>query len=71
MYLSISSTLILILHTSLCCTMYVYVRINAVGCRFMGDRHYNGPLLLAQELCQFALTEPWSRSTSTFTCIYM
>lgn len=35
---------------------------------FMGDRHYNGPLLLAQEMCQFALTEKWARGQQRSTC---
>lgn len=28
---------------------------------FMGDKQLSGPLLLAQELCQLALTEKWLR----------
>jgi len=32
---------------------------NILG--FMGDKKYDGPLLLAQELCTFAINEPWCR----------
>ena len=32
---------------------------NILG--FMGDKKYDAPLLLAQELCQFCLTEKWAR----------